>query len=182
MPVVPIETLISKKVYVWDAGVRLFHWSLVTMFASAYLFAEYRSAHRILGYFVAGLIAFRLIWGLVGTRHARFKDFVPGPLKLLGYLKDMAKGREARSLGHNPAGGAMIIALLAVISGIAATGYMIGMDAYFGVEWVERLHRTLVNLALILIAFHLGGVIFSSIRHRENLVKAIITGEKRLEK
>jgi cytochrome b len=177
----PIETFSQKKVQVWDIGVRAFHWSLATMFASAYLFAEQRSVHRILGYVVAGLIAFRLIWGLAGTKHARFTDFVPGPMRLLRYLRDMASGREARSLGHNPAGGAMIVALLTTISGIAVTGYMIGMDAYFGVAWVETLHKTLVNLALGLIAFHLGGVIFSSFRHRENLVKAMVTGKKRLE-
>jgi cytochrome b len=181
MPVLPIETFSQKKVQVWDIGVRAFHWSLATMFASAYLFTEQRSLHRILGYAVAGLIAFRLIWGLVGTKHARFADFVSSPLGLLRYLRDMVTGGEARHLGHNPAGGAMILALLATLSGIAATGYMIGMDAYFGVEWVERLHKTLVNLALGLIAFHLGGVIFSSFRHRENLVKAMVTGKKRLE-
>jgi cytochrome b len=181
MPIVPIESIIEKKVRVWDIGVRAFHWSLVAMFASAYLFAEQRALHRYLGYAVAGLIAFRLIWGLAGTKHARFADFVPGPMRLLRYLRDMASGREARSLGHNPAGAAMIVALLTTISGIAATGYMIGMDAYFGVEWVETLHKSLVNLALGLIVFHLCGVIFSSFRHRENLVKAMITGEKRLE-
>lgn len=181
MPVVPIETLIQKKVRVWDIGVRLFHWSLVAMFASAYLFAEQRTVHIYLGYVVASLIAFRLIWGFAGTKHARFADFVPGPFKLLRYLRDMISGKEARSLGHNPAGGAMIIVLLTTISGISVTGYMIGMDAYFGKEWVEDLHKALVNVALGLVVLHLGGVIFSSVRHRENLVKAMITGEKRLE-
>jgi cytochrome b len=181
MPVVPIEKFIQKKVRVWDAGVRLFHWSLVAMFASAYLFAEQRTLHIYLGYIVAALVAFRLVWGLVGTKHARFTDFVPAPFRLLRYLRDMVSGKEVRSLGHNPAGGAMIMALLATITGIAVTGYMIGMDAYFGEEWVERLHTTLVNFALVLVAIHLGGVIFSSFRHRENLVKAMITGEKRLE-
>jgi cytochrome b len=181
MSVVPIETFMSRKIRVWDIGVRLFHWSLVVMFASAYLFAEQRTLHIYLGYTVAGLIAFRLVWGFIGTKHAKFTDFVPGPFRLLRYLRDMVSGNEARSLGHNPAGGAMIIALLVTISGIAVTGYMIGMDAYFGEEWVENLHKTLVNVALSLVVLHLSGVIFSSLRHRENLVKAMITGEKRLE-
>ncbi len=181
MPVVQIESTNTKKVRVWDIGVRAFHWSLVAMFASAYIFADQRSLHLLLGYAVTALIAFRLIWGLVGTTHARFSDFVPGPLRLLRYLRDMTAGREERHLGHNPAGAAMILALLTTLSGIAASGYMIGMDAFFGVEWVEDMHKTLVDLALVMVAFHLAGVVFSSLRHRENLVKAMITGEKRLE-
>lgn len=167
-----------KRVKVWDIGVRLFHWSLVSMFAAAYLFADQRSLHRTLGYVVIGLIAFRLIWGFIGGKHARFADFIPSPRRLLGYLRAMIRGTEARYLGHNPAGAAMIVALLATLSGICATGYMMGMDAYFGVEWVEDAHKALVNLALLLIVGHVSGVIFSSIRHRENLVKSMITGEK----
>lgn len=166
-------------VHVWDIGVRIFHWSLVSMFAGSYLLASNRWLHLILGYTVVGLISFRLLWGFLGSKHARFSDFVPTPPRLVKYLVDMVKRREARSLGHNPAGGAMIILLLTTLTGIAVTGYMIGMDAYFGVEWVERLHKTLVNFSLLLVATHVSGVIFSSVRHRENLVKAMLTGKKR---
>lgn len=172
------QTAPSPRVRVWDIGVRLFHWSLVSMFVATYLAADQRSLHRTLGYVVIALISFRLVWGFIGGKHARFADFIPSPRRLLGYLRDMIRGTEARYLGHNPAGAAMIVALLTTLSGISATGYMMGMDAYFGVEWVEDAHELLVNLALILIVGHVGGVIFSSIRHRENLVKAMITGEK----
>jgi cytochrome b len=181
MTTVPIKTFMEKRVKVWDIGVRFFHWAQAALFVSAYFLINPRSVHRYLGYTIAGLLAFRLIWGLIGTKYARFSQFVPGPARLAGYLRDMSAGREERYLGHNPAGGAMIIALLLTMAGIASTGYMMGLDAFFGEEWVENLHKTLVNVMLLLIFTHLCGVIYSSIRHRENLVKAMITGEKRLE-
>ena len=168
----------SERVQVWDLGVRLFHWSLVSMVALTYAFDEPRKLHRTMGYIVVALIAFRLVWGMIGGRHARFADFVPSPMRLLVYLRDMVGGREGRSLGHNPAGAAMILALLATLAAVGTTGYMMGMDAYFGQSWVEDTHKTLVNLLLVLVAGHVAGVIFSSWRHRENLIKAMITGEK----
>jgi cytochrome b len=170
----------SGRVQVWDLGVRLFHWSLATIVALTYFFDDPRSLHRSLGYIVIGLIAFRLIWGLVGSRHARFAEFVPGPARLVGYLHDMLRGREDRYLGHNPAGAAMIVTLLATLGAIGASGYMMGLDAFFGQSWVEHTHELLVDFLLILVAGHVGGVIYSSWRHRENLVKSMITGQKEL--
>lgn len=168
----------AKRIKVWDIGVRLFHWTMVASVASAYFLAEQRVLHRRLGYVVIALIGFRLIWGLIGTHHARFVNFVPGPRRLFGYLRDMARGREARYLGHNPAGAAMIVALLITLAAVGGSGYMLGMDAWFGVEWVEDAHKLLVNLLLGLVALHVGGVVLSSRRHRENLVLAMLTGEK----
>jgi cytochrome b len=168
------------RVRVWDLGVRLFHWSLVAMVALTYFLDDPRQLHRILGYVVIGLIAFRLVWGVIGTRHARFITFIPGPHRLLTYLRDMLRGREDRYLGHNPAGAAMILTMLATLSAIGATGYMMGMDVYFGQDWVEHAHKLLVNILLALVAFHIGGVIFLSWRHRENLVVSMITGQKDL--
>ena len=168
----------APRVTVWDLGVRLFHWSLVSMVVLTYLFDEPRKLHRGMGYVVIILIAFRLIWGFVGGKHARFADFIPSPARLFGYLRDMLRGREARYLGHNPAGAAMIVLLLCTLSAIGATGYMMGMDAYFGKDWVENTHKLLVNFLIVFVAGHVGGVIFSSWRHRENLVKAMVTGHK----
>ncbi|MGL5012124.1 MAG: cytochrome b/b6 domain-containing protein [Paracoccaceae bacterium] len=168
----------QRMVKVWDLGVRLFHWGLVAGVLAAYLSEDSRSLHRIFGYIVMGLIAFRLIWGLVGTYHARFTSFVPGPVRLMRYLRDIAQRREARYLGHNPAGAAMIVALLLVLAGISATGWMMGTDAWFGVEWVEHAHEWLVNGLIVLVLLHLGGVALASLRHRENLVKAMVTGLK----
>jgi cytochrome b len=166
---------------VWDIATRLFHWSLVTLVTSAWLLAEERQIHRWLGYGVGALILFRLIWGFVGPRHARFSDFIPSPLGLLRYLRDIVAGTEKRTLGHNPAGAAMIVALLVTLTGIVATGYMMGMDRYFGQEWVEEWHETLVDGLLVLVAFHVGGVLLASFRHHENLVKAMINGDKRAD-
>lgn len=167
-----------ERIRVWDVGVRLFHWSLVAMVTTTYIFDSPRSLHRSLGYVVLALIAFRIVWGFIGTRHARFADFVPGPRGFVGYMNDMLRGNEARYVGHNPAGGAMILALLTTLAAIGATGYMMGMDAYFGKEWVEEAHEFLVNSLIILVVLHVGGVIFSSVRHRENLVVSMITGQK----
>ncbi len=166
------------RVRVWDLAVRLFHWSLVVSVAATYLLSEQRSLHRWLGYGVATLIAFRLIWGLIGTPHARFSNFVPHPKLFLYYMHDILRRREARHLGHNPAGAMMILALLATLTAIAGTGYMMGMSRYFGVEWVEHAHGLLVNILLGLIVLHLAGVVTASLRHRENLVAAMVTGLK----
>lgn len=168
----------AGRVRVWDAGVRLFHWSMVTAVVSAWILIDPRWLHRRIGYVVIGLIVFRLVWGLLGTRHARFTSFIPGPRRLLGYLADMLRGRERRYLGHNPAGAAMIVALLLMLTGISATGIMMGMDRYFGESWVEHLHKLLVDGLLVLVACHLAGVAYSSLRHRENLVAAMIHGQK----
>jgi len=168
----------AGKIKVWDIGVRLFHWSLVAGVFAAYLFVSPRWLHLWLGYAVAGLIVFRLVWGFIGPRHARFADFVPGPRRLTAYLQDMAKGREKRHIGHNPAGGAMVVALLLTLAAISVTGYMMGMDAWFGEEWLEELHEGLVSILLLLVALHVGGVLLASHRHRENLVLAMITGQK----
>lgn len=167
-------------VRVWDPLVRIFHWSLVGLFAFAFLTGdEWQSAHEVAGYAVAGLVAFRIIWGVIGPRHARFTDFVRGPASILAYLRDALAMKAQRHIGHNPAGGAMIILLLVSIGGIAATGYMMTMDAYWGVEWVEELHEVLAYGTLGLIALHVAGVILASLAHGENLARAMVTGRKR---
>jgi cytochrome b len=168
----------TSKVKVWDIAVRLFHWSLVATVVATYLLTEQRSLHRNLGYIVLALIGFRLIWGFIGTDHARFASFIPGPRRLVSYLRDIALRREARHLGHNPAGAAMIVALLLTLMAIGATGYMMGMDRYFGQEWVEDAHKLLVNGLIVLVFLHLAGVAVASLRHRENLVVAMVTGLK----
>lgn len=113
------------KVRIWDPLVRIFHWGLVAAFALAYLTAEELSTvHEVAGYTVAGLVAFRLIWGLIGSRYARFSQFLKGPSATVRYVGDMVAGRERRYLGHNPAGAAMIVALLITLSGTAFTGWL----------------------------------------------------------
>lgn len=175
------NTVSKKTVRVWDLGVRLFHWSLVAMVAGAYLTDDYRKIHRYLGYGVVVLIGFRLIWGVTGSHHARFASFIPGPARLIAYVRAIVTGTEQRYIGHNPAGAAMIVALLVTLGAVGATGYMMGMDRYFGQSWVENTHKTLVDGLLVLVVFHLGGVILASYRHSENLVRAMITGRKAVD-
>ncbi len=169
-------------VKVWDPVVRIFHWSLVALFAFSYFTSdEWKKAHILSGYAIVGLLTVRVIWGFVGPRHARFADFIYSPRTTLCFLRDSLLLRAKRYLGHNPAGGVMVVALLLAISGIATTGYMMTTDAYWGVEWVEEAHGTLVNLTLALIGLHIAGVILASIEHKENLARAMITGRKRAE-
>lgn len=169
-------------VKVWDPFVRLFHWALVGFFAFSFLTGdEWKDAHTVSGYVIGALVTFRVIWGLIGSEHARFSSFIFSPLTVLRFLADTAAMRAKRYLGHNPAGGAMVIALLLMISGIVTTGYMMTTDAYWGIEWVEDTHKVLVYSTLGLIVLHIAGVLLASFEHRENLVSAMITGKKRLK-
>jgi len=172
----------DETVRVWDPLVRIFHWSLVVAFFSAYLLGDDGGQlHQALGYGVLGLVAFRLVWGVVGSRHARFAGFVPSYRQLVGYLKDLAARREARYLGHNPAGAVMIVALLLALIGTGTTGWLLTTDAFWGSEALEEVHEALANGTLLLVGLHVAGVIFSSLRQRENLVRAMLTGRKRAD-
>ncbi len=168
-------------VRVWDPLVRIFHWSLVTAFLTAWFADGGERVHDTAGYVVLGLVAFRLVWGLIGTRHARFTAFVPTPAGLLAYLRELAAGSARRHLGHNPAGGAMILALLAMVALTAGSGALLVTDQFWGSDWVEALHRGAAWLTLALIGCHVAGVVVSSLLHRENLVLAMLTGRKRTE-
>jgi len=168
------------SVKVWDGFVRLFHWSVVAAFALAYATGdEIEKVHIAAGYTIAALLVLRVIWGFVGPRHARFANFVRPPREVLDNLRDAARMRSKRFLGHTPAGAAMIIALIAMLGGTCVTGVMMTTSAYWGAKWVEELHGALANTTVALIALHIAGVLFVSFEHRENLVKAMVTGWKR---
>ena len=170
----------DRMVKVWDPLVRIFHWSLVASFAIAWLAAdEVRSLHEWAGYAAASLIAFRLVWGLVGPKYARFSQFVRSPSTVVRYVRSMFSGQETRYVGHNPAGGLMIIGLILAMAATALTGWMYTTDAFWGVEWVEETHEALANAMLAMVLVHLGGVVLASLRHKENLVRAMIVGRKR---
>lgn len=166
-------------VRVWDPLVRVLHWMLAAGFLGAFLLERPRDLHEALGWMAVTAVAIRLAWGFVGSRHARFASFVPTPARFLGYARDVARGHEPRFVGHNPAGGAMVVALLATVAGLGITGWMMGLDAFWGVDWVESLHEGLANLGITLVLLHWLGVAWESLRHRENLVKAMLTGNKR---
>jgi cytochrome b len=181
----------AERVRVWDPVVRVFHWALVTAFAASWWTQEqHYDWHLVAGYTVLGLVALRLVWGFLGSRHARFADFVRGPRAVLGYLAQVARRRAPRYLGHNPAGGAMIVAVLLVMLAVTLSG--IALDAaenragplgdttlFRHADAIVRVHVVATDLSLVLIALHLLGVVHTSLAHRENLVRAMITGTKR---
>ena len=169
-----------STVKVWDRPLRLLHWSLAGSVALCWMTAdELQGLHEIAGYAAAGLIGLRLVLGLAGTHYARFNQFVRSPKTTLAYAADMVRHREARYLGHNPLGAAMVVLLIVLVGAIALTGWMQTTDTYWGVEWVEETHKTLAEFLLVAIALHVAGVIHASVRHRENLALAMITGRKR---
>lgn len=171
----------AMKVRVWDPVVRLFHWALVGAFvANAFFTRPGKDVHQWVGYAVAGLIALRLVWGFVGTRHARFADFLPSPSGVIGQLQDMATGRRRVHEGHSPLGSLMIFNLLLTMAGIAATGYMMTTIAFFGVDWVEEAHEVLVTWAEISVVAHVLAVVVESRRLGVNLPKSMVTGYKTL--
>jgi cytochrome b len=167
-------------VKVWDPFVRIFHWSLVTLFVAAYMTGDMSGkTHDNIGYGVLALVAARVVWGLVGPRHARFSDVVRGPRTVLVFLRDSLRLKAPRYIGHNPAGGAMVLALIAVIAVICGSGVMMTLDAFWGEQWVEDLHVYATWTAIGLVVLHVAGVVLASVEHRENLVGAMFTGRKR---
>ncbi len=169
----------SQRIMVWDVPTRVFHWLLVLSFTGAFLTSEserYRDIHVVLGYVLLGLIAFRLFWGFFGTRYARFRSFLFKPAEIVAYLRSLLKGKPAHYVGHNPAGSVAIwlLLVLAVASGVS--GVMLYQDV--GGEAVEELHELASYAMLAVVGLHVFGVAVSSVMHRENLVRAMVTGFK----
>lgn len=175
----PQGTSGSRQVLVWDLPVRVFHWLMALSFAGAWITAEserWRLLHVTLGYTLAGLVVFRLVWGLIGTRHARFASFVRGPGAVTRYLRSLVAGDPEHHTGHNPAGAWAIVALLLLPVGIVASGWTIYND--IGGDWLEEAHEILASGMLALVGLHIAAVLLSSVLHGENLVRAMITGHK----
>lgn len=168
----------DNTVPVWDRVVRIFHWT-VAVGCVLNLFVLEDAAHQVVGYIVAAALVVRVIWGFVGTRYARFADFAPTPRRLGTYVAALLKGREPRMLGHNPAGAVMMLALMALLGAVSVSGWMMGLDAFWGAEWLEELHETIANAILVLALVHAAAALFEGWRHRENLVWSMVTGRKR---
>lgn len=170
----------GDHIKVWDPLVRLFHWSVVGCVATAWFTAEnFRSTHEWAGYAVVGLVAVRGVWGFVGSRYARFSQFVRNPTAVFDYGKDAIAGTAPRYIGHNPAGGWMVVALLSLLLALGVTGWMMTLDAFFGNDSIQGTHELLANGLLLLIAIHVSGALATGWKHGENLVRAMITGTKR---
>ena len=199
---------------VWDLLVRFGHWALVAAFAVAYLSAEEEAGSPDLlhvwgGYVVGAIVVVRVVWGFVGPRHARFSDFVRSPVVALAYLIDLLYGRAPRYVGHSPAGGAMVVALLLCLAATVTTGLMVYGEQGKGPlavvmmndaaangnevghralaetrgerteNTIGELHGVMANITVALIVAHIIGVVAASLVHKENLVLAMITGRKR---
>ena len=184
----------TQEVKVWDPLVRIFHWSLVIAFFIAYFTEEDQlRLHVWAGYTVLGLIVFRLVWGFIGPRYAQFTDFIYPPAQIMAYFKALLRREDPRYLGHNPAGGVMILALLVILLLTCLVGLALyGIEEHAGPlaglmagaseqteETLEEAHEFLANLAMLLVVFHVVGVIAESLIHRENLIRAMFTGRKR---
>ncbi len=182
----------NHSIKVWDLPVRLFHWLLVAGFFVAYFTEDnFLTLHVWAGYLVFGLLMFRLIWGFIGYRYARFSDFICTPAKSVCYMKKLITGRAKRYIGHNPAGAAMIVLLILSLLITTATGLAIygaeehagplaGIVTKNGHFW-EEAHEFSANFTVFLVVLHAGGVIVESCLHKENLIKAMINGYKRPE-
>ncbi|MFO1419112.1 MAG: cytochrome b/b6 domain-containing protein [Methylotetracoccus sp.] len=166
----------------WDLPTRVVHWSLAAGFTGAYLTGDterWRDLHVLLGYLILGLIAFRIVWGFCGSRHARFHSFVRGPRVVAGYLIALLRGHPPDSPGHNPLGALSVLTLLALGLATSLTGWLIFRYDELGDGWLVDAHAIGSDLMLALVVLHLLGVLHASIVHRENLPLAMLTGFKR---
>lgn len=181
----------SSTIRAWDPLIRIFHWSLVLSFALAFITEDdWLSLHVQAGYAVSLLIGFRLIWGLIGTRQARFFTFVKSPAVVMSYLRQMLSLKVPHYLGHNPVAAVMVVALLISIALVSFTGMVtIASEgqgplantafASWRGDWMEEVHEFFANFTLLLIVAHVSGVVLSSLLEGENLVRAMITGRKK---
>ena len=170
----------AAPVAVWSVAVRLLHWTLAVAVAAAWATGErYAALHEAVGWTALAAAALRLLWGACGTRRARLSHFVRGPRGTWRYLRDVLRRREPRYVGHNPLGAWMVVALLAAVVGTGATGWLFTTDRWWGDARVAALHEGLAWTLAGLAALHVAGVAFTSLRHRENLPWAMLTGIKR---
>ena len=167
----------------WGRLVRALHWTLVASVTLAWLstialLSAIGFTHQSAGYVALAAVLLRIVWGFGSSRHARFAQFVRGPRATLSYARAVAARREARYLGHNPLGAWMALALMGCVIALALTGWLYTTDRFFGDETIDAIHQVLAWTLLALTGLHLAGVTFTSLRHRENLVRAMFDGKK----
>lgn len=169
----------KQKILVWDLPTRIFHWLLVASFIVAYATSEsekLRDWHMVSGYLLAGLILFRIMWGFVGTKYARFLEFIRSPAAVLDYVNGLFSKEPKHYIGHNPAGAVAIVLLLTCGLGMGMTGWMLFND--LGGSFVEQGHEALASIMVTIVIIHVCGVLLSSILHNENLIRAMLSGYK----
>jgi cytochrome b len=169
----------ERTMWVWDAPVRVFHWLMVACFAGAWITADserWRLVHVTLGETMIGLAVWRVVWGVVGTRYARFSQFVRPPSAAWQYLKRLLSGTAPATVGHNPVGAWAIVGLLLATLLTASTGWL--ANAELAGEWLGELHEGLATAMLWLVGVHVAGVLIGSRLHHESLIRAMVTGRK----
>ena len=172
------------RLRVWDVLVRVLHWTLAGAVATSWISGHwpprhFDAWHHTAGYVAGAAVVLRLIWGFKGGRYARLTQFVRGPRAVIAYARELRDGRERRYIGHNPLGGWMVLALWTLAAALSLTGWLYTTDWLWGYEWLSDLHAALAWGLAILVLGHLGGVVLTSWRHRENLVAAMFSGAKR---
>lgn len=166
---------------VWDPLVRLTHWSVAALVLGQFINEDGGTLHRWAGYAVLALVAVRIVWGFVGSRHARFADWFPTPARLRHYLHSVRSGRPHRYVGHNPAGALMMLSLWALLGALGFSGWLMGTDEYWGVEWLQDSHEAIAYTLLGCVVVHVGAAIVTGLRHGENLIASMIHGRKRVD-
>jgi cytochrome b len=167
----------TDSLVVWDPCVRFFHWALVTAFAVSQITAEWLDlVHEYSGYVIFGLIVSRLVWSLVGPKTARFSRDWVNPTAIVQHLKEVITGRQSIQVGHNPAGGAMILVLLVSLMITAVSGYLGQTNWFWGSEWLEEIHEAFGEGLLILVGIHVAAVLIMSLLEKKNLIRAMLTG------
>lgn len=174
----PLPSL-SASTPVWDLFVRIFHWGLVTcVVLNQFVLEDGKAAHEWAGYTASALVLARIVWGFVGSRHARFSDFFPTPGRLARHFQALRRGEHPFYLGHNPLGALMMLALMALVLALGVTGWMQTTDAYFGEEWLMELHEFLAHALLVAAGLHAAAAIVMGRLERVRLVRAMVTGTK----
>lgn len=165
---------------VWDRFVRLFHWSLVScILINFFIIDDGETLHQFLGYTASALVLARIVWGFIGSRHARFADFFPTPARIRRHVQHLRAGTHDDHPGHNAIGAIMIFVLLALTLSLGITGYMQGSDAFWGEEWIQELHEGLASTLIACAGLHALAAIVMSRIERTNLIGAMISGVKK---
>ena len=168
-----------QSVHVWDRFVRVFHWTLVTcIMMNFFVVDDGGTLHQWLGYTASALVCARIVWGFIGSPHARFSDFFPTPERIRRHIGNMLSGKEEHHDGHNPVGALMMLAMLAIVLSLGVTGFMQTLDAFWGEEWLQEFHELLATTLIALAGFHATAAIVMSHIERTNLIAAMITGVK----
>lgn len=169
----------TQEIKVWDRFVRVFHWMLAACVLGNYFVLEDgEGPHRWSGYLAAALVLSRVVWGFVGSRHARFADFFPTPRRLQAHWQDMRQGRLDAHAGHNPLGALMMLWLMALVLGLGVSGYLLGTDAFWGDDGMQELHEVLANILIGSVGLHVLAALLMSRLGGINLIKAMVTGVK----